>query len=90
MPIWRLEEIDGVDLDQWAIERGDRHFSSVECRGFVVAAVDETEALRLACEEDRAGCEGTVCERRLDANVTSCVCVADDRSRLIMANWPTE
>lgn len=24
MPIWRLEEIDGVDLDQWAIERGER------------------------------------------------------------------
>jgi len=67
MTIWHLEEIDGVDFDQWAPSRGDRHFRNLDCRGFVVVAVDETEARRLACEEDRAGSEGTVCERWLDA-----------------------
>jgi hypothetical protein len=63
MPIWLLEEIDGVDLDQWATSRGDRHFRDIDCRGFVVAAVDEAEARRLACEDDRTGSEGTMCER---------------------------
>ena len=77
MPIWHLEEIDGVNLDQWATSRGDR---DIDCRGFVVAAVDETEARRLACKDDRAGCQGTVCERWLDAQVTSCARVTDERS----------
>jgi hypothetical protein len=70
------------------MSRGDRHFRNLDCRGFVVAAVDEAEARRLACEGDRAGCEGTVCERWLDAKMTSCFRVSDDLSRVIMANWP--
>jgi len=89
MPIRHLEEIDGGNLDRWATSRGDRYFTNVDCRGFVVAARDETEARRLACEDDRAGCQGTACERWLDAQVTSCVRVTDERSRVIMANWPT-
>ena len=81
MPIWHLEEIDCVNLDQWATSRGDRHFRDIDCRGFVVAAVDETEARRLACEDDRSGSGGSVCERWLDATMTSCVRVTDERSR---------
>jgi hypothetical protein len=63
MPIWLLEEIDDIDLDQWATSRGDRHFRDIDCRGFVVAAVDKTEAGRLACDDNRAGSGGTVSEQ---------------------------
>jgi hypothetical protein len=89
-PIYHLEAIDGVDLEHWATSRGERYNSWIDCRGFVVAARDETEARRLAREDDRAGCKGNVCERWLDPKVTSCVRVTDDRSRVVMANWPDE
>ena len=90
MSIWHLQELDGVNVDQWAAERGDRHFKDIDCRGFVVAAVDEAEARRLASESDRAGSTGGVCERWLDASLTSCVRVLDDRSRVIAAMWPCD
>jgi hypothetical protein len=61
MPIWLVEELDGVNLDQWATSRSDRHFRDIDCRGFVVVAVDETEARRLTCENERAGSERAKC-----------------------------
>ena len=90
MPLWLLEELDGVDLDQWAMSRGEHYSRDVDCHGFVVAARDEAEARKLACEEDGAGVEGKVCERWLDAQLTSCVRVPDEPSRVVIANWPDD
>jgi len=88
-PIFQLEAVDGVDLEHWAMSRGDLYLSDIDCRGFIVAARDEAEARRLACEEDRAGSQGNVCERWLDPSLTSCVRVADEPSRVVKADWPS-
>jgi hypothetical protein len=89
MPIWCLKAIEGVNLEQWARERGGLYYGSLDCRGFVVVAKTEAEARHLARNEDRAGREGSVSDRWLDPTVTACTAVADDKSRVIMANWPT-
>jgi hypothetical protein len=87
-PIFQLEALDDAGLEHWATSRGDLYFSDIDCRGFIVAARDEAGARCLACEEDRAGSKGNLCERWLDPSLTSCVRIADEPSRVIMADWP--